>query len=93
MRRFHNTEQEYYPPKIRYSDPFSSSKDHSTRNELFTVIEDLKGYHQVLLDDESAALTTFSTPFGRYQYLRLPFSVMHAVDDYTVKTVTNISGV
>jgi hypothetical protein len=46
------------------------------------VIDALKGYHQVQLDDESIDLTTFSTPFGRYQYLRLPFGVAHAGDDY-----------
>ena len=50
--------------------------------KYFTVIDALKGYHQVKLDEESTALTTFSTPFGRYQYLRLPFGVCHAGDDY-----------
>ena len=46
------------------------------------MIDALKSYHQVPLDDESIDLTTFSTPFGRYQYLRLPFGVAHAGDDY-----------
>ena len=36
--------------------------------KFFTVIDALKGYHQVQLDEESAALTTLSTPFGRFQY-------------------------
>lgn len=35
MRIFHNTKQEYYPLKIRYSNPFPSNKDHSVRNEIF----------------------------------------------------------
>ena len=35
-----------------------------------------------MLDDESAALTTFSILFGRYQYLRLPFGIVHAGEDY-----------
>ena len=34
------------------------------------------------LDEESTAMTTFSTPVGRYQCLRLPFGVVHAGDDY-----------
>ncbi|KAI9550940.1 hypothetical protein GHT06_000605 [Daphnia sinensis] len=47
---------------------------------FFTVIDALKGYHQVQLDEESSALTTFSTPFGRYQYLRLPRRVSEVFD-------------
>ena len=34
------------------------------------------------LDDESSLMTTISTPFGRYRYLRLPFGVSLAGDDY-----------
>lgn len=49
---------------------------------IFTVLDALKDYHQVKLDEESADLTTFSTPFGRFQYLRLPFGVTNAGDDY-----------
>ncbi len=50
--------------------------------KFFTVIDALKGYQQVRLDEESSALTTVSTSFGRFQYLRLPFGVTHAGDDY-----------
>jgi hypothetical protein len=50
--------------------------------QFFTVIDALKGYHQVELDDESSLMTTISTPFGRYKYLRLPFGVSLAGDDY-----------
>jgi hypothetical protein len=45
-------------------------------------IDALKGYHQVELDEESSAMKTFSTPFGRYKYNRLPFGVSLAGDDY-----------
>ena len=51
--------------------------------QFFTVVDGLKGYHQVPLDVESTDLTTFSTLFGRYQYERLPFGVVHAGDDYS----------
>jgi hypothetical protein len=33
---------------------------------FFTVINPLKGYHHVELDEESSAMTTFSTPFCSY---------------------------
>jgi hypothetical protein len=34
----------------------------------FATLDAFKGYHQVELDPESRKLTTFHTPFGRYQY-------------------------
>ena len=34
------------------------------------------------LDEESMALTTFSTPFGLFQYTRLPMGVFHAGDSF-----------
>ena len=49
--------------------------------KYFTAVDALKGYYQVPLDEESIDLTTFSTPFGRFQYRRLPFGVTHAGDD------------
>ena len=62
--------------------PFQAVRTIPPGMKYFTVVDALKGYHQVLLDDESAELTTFSTPFGRYRYLRLPFGITHAGDDY-----------
>ena len=49
--------------------------------KYFTVIDALNDYHQVLLSDESAVLTTLSS-FGRYQYLHLPFGIVHAPHVY-----------
>ena len=34
-----------------------------------------KGYWKISLDEEIIRLTTFSTPFGRYQFTRLPYGV------------------
>lgn len=44
-------------------------------NKFFTVLDMKDGYLQVPIDDESADLCTFATPFGRYQFLRLPFGL------------------
>ena len=46
------------------------------------MVDALKGYHHVQFDEESSALTTFSAPFGRRQYVRLPMRVTHAGDDF-----------
>ena len=54
---------------------------------FFTMFDDLKGYHMIRLDEESMALTTFSTPFGLFsthgtQYTRLPMGICHAGDSF-----------
>jgi len=51
----------------------------------YAVFDALKGYHQIDLDEESRALTTFMTPFGRFRYCRLPFGLSSAGDVFTLK--------
>ncbi|KZS10058.1 TE: Reverse transcriptase [Daphnia magna] len=70
-------------PLFETATPFQAVRTIPPGMRYFTVIDALKGYNQVLLDEESSNLTTFSTPFGRYKYLRLPFGVTHAGDDYS----------
>jgi hypothetical protein len=70
-------------PTFETATPFQAVRSIPAGMRFFTVIDALKGYHQVPLDDESATMTTFSTPFGRYMYRRLPFGVCHAGDDYS----------
>ncbi|XP_045451661.1 uncharacterized protein K02A2.6-like [Melitaea cinxia] len=50
-----------------------ASRLHGAR--FFSVLDATAGFWTVALDDESADLCTFSTPFGRYQFLRLPFGI------------------
>jgi hypothetical protein len=55
--------------------PMNSIEDISTRlngSKIFSTLDANSGYFQVKLSDESADLTTFNTPFGRYKYLRMP---------------------
>lgn len=79
---FRNLNKSIIRPLFDATTPFQAVRTIPTGMKYFTVIDALKGYHQVSLDEESTALTTFSTPFGRYQYLRLPFGVSHAEGDY-----------
>jgi len=51
----------------------------------FAVFDALKGYHQIELDEESRALTTFLTPFGRFRYKRLPMGESDASDVFTLR--------
>lgn len=41
----------------------------------FNVLDARCGFWMLKLDSSSADLCTFSTPFGRYQFLRLPYGV------------------
>ncbi|KAJ8416485.1 hypothetical protein AAFF_G00357730 [Aldrovandia affinis] len=45
---------------------------------IFTILDEKDGYHQIKLDDESADLCTFNTPWGRYRFHRLPFGIKSA---------------
>lgn len=48
-----------------------------------TVADAHWGFHQVELDEKSRRLTTFITPWGRYQYCRTPMGHCAAGDAYT----------
>ena len=41
--------------------------------KIFTTLDLKAGYWHVQLEESSSYLTTFSTPYGRYRFLRLPF--------------------
>ena len=41
--------------------------------EYVMLIDRSSGYHKLKLDEKSSYLTTFSCPFDRYQYIKLPF--------------------
>jgi len=51
----------------------------------FAAFDALKGYHQVELDEDSKALTTFMTPFGRFRYKRMPMGMSSAGDEFTLR--------
>ena len=42
---------------------------------VFTKVDACTGYWHVVLDEESAKLMTFDTPFGHYYWKRLPFGL------------------
>ena len=52
-------------------------------NTYKTVLDAWNGYHSCELDEESRHMTTFITPWGRYQYRTLPQGFLAAGDAYT----------
>ena len=62
----------------------------------FSVLDARSGYWAIKLTEESSKLTTFNTPFGRYRFLRLPFGVISAQDEFQRKideTYQGLTGV
>ena len=43
--------------------------------KVFSVLDATSGFWHIKLDEASTQLLTFNTPFGRYQYLRMPFGI------------------
>ncbi|KAF0747865.1 Uncharacterized protein FWK35_00020961 [Aphis craccivora] len=46
--------------------------------KVFSTFDANQGFHQIKLTDESSKMCTFSTPMGRYRYLRMPFGISSA---------------
>ena len=46
--------------------------------KVFSKLDATSGYWQLKLDKESSKLYTFNTPFGCYQFLRVPFGIVLA---------------
>ena len=56
-----------------------------TNATCFSILDITHAYWSVKLDEASSYLTTFSTPFGRYRYLRLPFGISVSSDLFQLK--------
>ena len=51
-------------------------------DKLKTVFDCWNGYHSIRLDEEDYHLTTFITPWGRYQYMVAPQGYIASGDGY-----------
>ena len=50
--------------------------------QVFTVLEAKDGFLQVKLEEDFSKLTTFHTPFARYNWLRMPFGICSAPEEF-----------
>ena len=50
--------------------------------KYFSKLDASTGFWQMKLDHESSKLTCFTTPYGRYRFLRLPFGISSAAKIY-----------
>ena len=59
----------------------------------FSKIDANSAFWQVKLDEESSFLTTFSTPFGCYRFLRLPYGICSASEHFHRVLYNLLSGI
>ena len=59
----------------------------------FSKLDAASGYWQIKVDDESADLLTFGTPFGRYRFKRLPFGIHSASVVFQVEIASIIADI
>jgi hypothetical protein len=63
--------------------------------KVFSVLDAKSGFWQIKLDEESSKLTTFNTPFGRFRWLRMPFGICSAPEEFQRRmniTFENLKG-
>ena len=60
---------------------------------LFSKLDTSSGYWQIKVDQASAKLQAFNTPFGRYCFKRLPFGVHSAVEVFQKEVAEIIDGI
>jgi len=54
-----------------------------SRSRVFSVIDAAAAFHAVSVAEEDRHLTAFSSPFGQYEWLRLPFGLSGAPHTYS----------
>ena len=50
-----------------------------TGSGMISMLDSFSGYNQVLVNKEDQHKTTFSTPWGTYKFLRIPFGLLNDV--------------
>ena len=49
-----------------------------TGSGMMSMLDGFSGYNQVLVSKEDQHKTTFTTPWGTYKFLRMPFGLLNA---------------
>ena len=79
--------ENYIIPKVESTLGSIASKGH-----IYTKLDANSGFHQVVLSQDRARLTTFITPFGIYMFRRLPFGISSAPEYFQKQMDSELSG-
>ena len=71
------TEDDRYPLPLLHT--FSSV---TAGAKMYSVLDLVKGYHQIPMDSSDIAKTAITTPFGLFEYLRMPFGLKNAAQAF-----------
>ena len=63
-----------------------------TNAKVFSTMDAKDGFYQIGLDEASSKKTTFWTPFGRYRYLRMPFGINLAPEEFECRLHEKLAG-
>ncbi|XP_060873973.1 uncharacterized protein K02A2.6-like [Metopolophium dirhodum] len=60
--------------------------------KVFSTLDANQGFYQIKLTNESSKMCTFSTPMGRYRFLRMPFGISSAPEIFHKKFKQTFEG-
>ena len=64
-----------------------------TGAKIFSKIDSNSSFWQASLSEESKPFTTFISPFGRFQFERLPFGISSAPEFYQKRMAETLEGI
>ena len=81
MYRFTRSEQSSYAPHhpLKTVEEVASAIPNAT---VFSILNAKSAFWHIPLDNKSSYYTTFSTLFGRYRYLRMPYGITSGSEVY-----------
>ncbi len=63
-----------------------------SKAKVFSMVDVKNGFWHVPMDEDSRKLTTFATPWGRYMWLKMPFGISVAPEEFQRRLNDSVVG-